>query len=73
MEAALLELARHVVANTEDVGADFAEEARRIHYNEAPERGIRGSATDEERVALAEEGIDVVQLPLPAVSKQSLQ
>ena len=45
MQAAWLRAVRHVMANTEDVGERFAEEARRIHYGEADERGIRGRAT----------------------------
>lgn len=64
---------RHVIANTEDVGDRFAEEARRIHYDEAPERNIRGRATAEESLALAEEGIDVMSLPLPKSAKETLQ
>lgn len=72
LQAKLAELARQVIANTEDVGDRFAEEARRIHYNEAPERNIRGVATPNECEALAEEGIDVVQLPMPAALKPPL-
>jgi len=49
--------------NSEDVGGDFAAEARRIHYREAPERTIRGEASEAERAALAEEGIAVLRLP----------
>ncbi len=56
---------RHVVANTEDVGERFAEEARRIHYGEAANRGIRGQASSAEREALADEGIEVMSLPIP--------
>lgn len=67
------EIARHIRDNTEDVGERFAEEARRIHYREAPARGIRGVATPDESVALAEEGIEVVALPMPVVAKDSLQ
>jgi len=33
---------RHWVASTEDVGPAFAEEARRIHNQDAPERAIGG-------------------------------
>lgn len=63
------EVVRAVIENTEDVGTAFAEEARRIHYREAPERAIRGTATKQERTALAEEGIDVVALPaLPSLA-----
>jgi hypothetical protein len=68
-----MEIARKVVENTEDVGERFAEEARRIHYKESPERGIRGVASPDECNALAEEGIEVVSLPLPAALKQPLQ
>lgn len=59
------QMAKLVQTNTEDVGDRFAEEARRIHYNEAPERGIRGVATPEEASELAEEGIDVIAFPMP--------
>ena len=72
-QAMLFKLARHIMANTEDVGARFAEEARRIHYKEAPERGIRGQASAEEARELAEEGIEVMALPLPAAVKEPLQ
>lgn len=61
---------RHVLANTEDVGERFAEEARRMHYKEAPERGIRGTTSREEAQELAEEGIDVMPLLVPDVLKQ---
>jgi hypothetical protein len=54
------------VANTEDVGRAFPEEARRIHYEEAPRRPIRGVATREEARELADEGIPVVSLPIPS-------
>ncbi|VVE23243.1 hypothetical protein PAQ31011_03272 [Pandoraea aquatica] len=64
---------RHVMANTEDVGAQFAEEARKIHYQEAPERNIRGTASPDEAQALADEGIDILSLPLPEGAKETLQ
>jgi hypothetical protein len=54
-----------VLRNTEDVGRAFPEEARRIHRHEAPQRGIRGSASPEEVEALHEEGIGVISVPLP--------
>jgi hypothetical protein len=54
-----------VLRNTEDVGRAFPEEARRIHRHEAPQRGIRGSASPEEVEALQEEGIGVISVPLP--------
>ena len=73
MRAALMHMVRHVMAHTEDVGPQFAEEARKIHYGESQERNIRGQATREETEALLEEGIDVVPLPLPDALKEPLQ
>ena len=64
---------RHILSNTEDVGDRFPEEARRIHYGEAANRGIRGQATREDAHALSEEGIDVVSVALPAPLKGPLQ
>ncbi|MFN3868121.1 MAG: DUF1178 family protein [Hyphomicrobiaceae bacterium] len=52
-----------VLANSEYVGPRFAEEARRIHFEEAPDRGIYGEATAEDVKSLAEDGIDVLPLP----------
>ena len=63
VRALIAEVHRHVQANTEDVGAEFAEEARRIHYGETEERGIRGHATDDEIRELAEEEIEVYRIP----------
>ena len=65
LQAAWLQLVRQVMANTEDVGERFADEARRIHYGESAQRGIRGQATTLQRAELHDEGIDVVALPLP--------
>jgi hypothetical protein len=72
-QTALLEQVRHVMANTEDVGSQFAEEARKIHYGERAERNIRGQATREETEALLDEGIAVMALPLPDKLKGPLQ
>ncbi|HSV33948.1 MAG TPA: DUF1178 family protein [Ramlibacter sp.] len=73
MQAAWLKMVRHVMANTEDVGERFPEEARRIHYGESEERGIRGQASAKETEALLEEGIGVVPLPVPKALKEPLQ
>ena len=73
MQAAFMHMVRHVMAHTEDVGTQFAEEARKIHYGERQERNIRGQATREETEALLEEGIDVLPLPLPDALKEPLQ
>lgn len=72
-QSQIIELVRKVIANTEDVGERFAEEARRMHYSEAPERAIRGVATVAECEALVEEGIDIMALPIPTTPKQPLQ
>ncbi len=59
----LEKLRTHVEQNCENVGQKFAEEARKIHYGEAEERGIYGEATPDETRALNEEGIDICPLP----------
>jgi hypothetical protein len=73
LQAAWMKMVRHVMANTEDVGTQFAEEARKIHHGEAQERNIRGQASREETEALLEEGIDILPLPVPAGLKETLQ
>ncbi len=73
MQAAWLEMAHKVIAQTEDVGSQFAQEARKIHYGEAKERGIRGQATQDETLELLDEGIHVLPLVLPKHLKGPLQ
>lgn len=63
-EVTLASFIEHVLARVEDVGRAFPEEARKIHYEESPRRPIRGVATREEAVDLADEGIPVVSLPM---------
>jgi hypothetical protein len=58
-----------LLTKSEDVGKQFPEEARRIHYKEAPARAIRGQATQEEHDELVDEGIPVARLPLPPSGK----
>lgn len=53
----------HIEKNCENVGENFAEEARKIHYGETEERGIYGSATVQEAKDLIDEGVEVVALP----------
>ena len=62
-DADALKLVRRLVASTENVGRAFAEEARKIHYEESPPRGIRGQATHDEAESLRDEGIDFLSLP----------
>ena len=63
LPADLLARLREVVRKTEDVGERFTEEARKIHYNESPQRAIRGRATKEDAEALKDEGIEFQTLP----------
>lgn len=63
--ARMLKLISQIVENTEDVGRAFPEEARKIHYQESPERHIRGTASPQEVDALRDEGIEIVALPMP--------
>ena len=65
-------LIKSVLESTENVGVKFAEEARRIHYNEAPARAIRGVASHDDARALVDEGIEVAYLPVPVVDKSQL-
>src|SRR5438874_5601053 len=62
-DAHALKLIRKLIAETENVGRAFPEEVRKIHYEEAPKRGIRGQATSDEAEALRDEGIDFLSLP----------
>ena len=64
---------RELLNRTEDVGDRFPEEARRIHYGETKERGIRGLASSEDADALRDEGIEVVAMALPEPLKGSVQ
>jgi hypothetical protein len=73
MQSQWLRAVRRMIESTEDVGDRFPEEARRIHYGEIEERGIRGQATQEAADALREEGIEVFSLPVPAALKGPLQ
>jgi hypothetical protein len=72
-QAAFLKAVRHVIANTEDVGDRFANQARAMHYGDAEPRSIRGQATQREASELMEEGIDVMSMPLLAALKETLQ
>ncbi|HEY9066587.1 MAG TPA: DUF1178 family protein [Burkholderiaceae bacterium] len=73
IQARWLNTVREMIASTEDVGDRFAEEARRIHYGEAEQRGIRGRASREDADSLRDEGIEVLTLALPEAVKGPLQ
>ena len=65
----LREYRRQVVSSAENVGDRFAEEARKIHFEEVEARGIYGEATRDEVAALLDEGIEF--LPLPDVGEDN--
>lgn len=58
-----------ILTKTEDVGARFPEEARKIYYKESPGRAIRGQASREEHDALVDEGIPVARFPIPPTGR----
>ena len=62
--AKLKELRDHLVANAENVGPRFPEEARKMHYGEAEHRSIYGIASPEDAKQLHEEGIEFSPLPV---------
>jgi hypothetical protein len=64
LAAAMRKLRAEIEAKSEYVGPRFSEEARKIHYEEVPPRGIHGEATAEEAKALREEGIEFYPLPI---------
>lgn len=62
--ARLRELKRQLVESSENVGNRFPEEARRMHYGEAPHRSVYGEASPDEARALIEEGVGIMPLPV---------
>jgi len=72
-QGAWLTAVRQVLAQTENVGERFADEARRMHYEEAPARNIRGVASRDQFRELLEEGIEVLPLAIPDNLKEPLQ
>lgn len=63
---------RSMLEKSDDVGERFAEEARRIHYNEIEPRQIHGVTTREEAIELLEEGVSVLPLPFGVRRKDEL-
>ncbi len=72
IQANWLKMIQQVIANTDDVGHQFADEARKMHYGETQERNIRGQVSAEESMELLEEGIPVMPLMIPAALKGSV-
>lgn len=67
----LVEAQEKMLANSEWVGDKFADRARDIHYGDADEKPIHGTASQEEVADLAEEGIAALPLPLPVLPPES--
>ena len=59
----LIEFRKYIERNCKDVGDNFLQEARSIHYDKNSSKGIYGKATPEEAEELLEEGIDVATVP----------
>lgn len=70
-QAKVWQAMRAAIAQAEDVGERFADEARRMHQGDTEARQIRGRASMQDTLALLEEGVPV--LPLPAALKETLQ
>ena len=59
----LLDVRKYIEKNCKNVGENFAQEARSIHYDKKTSRGIYGKATPEETSELLGEGIEVATIP----------
>ena len=63
LENKIKKFKKFIVENTDNVGNNFAEEARKIYYGETKSRPIRGESTEKETKELVEEGIPISKLP----------
>ena len=63
------QVAEYVEKNFDNVGADFAKEALKMHFGVSEPRNIRGTSTREEEKTLEKEGIQYFKIPLPSSSK----
>ena len=66
----IVEVAKQILKDSENVGSRFAEEAKKIHRNESEMRSIHGTATLKESQELKDEGIDILTLPLDVIRKK---
>tara|TARA_Y100000766_G_scaffold165826_1_gene142497 strand:+ start:243 stop:515 length:273 start_codon:yes stop_codon:yes gene_type:complete len=62
-KAKLSKIRNYIEKNFEYVGKNFSKEVRDIYYDKKNKRAIYGSATNDERKELAEEGIDIINIP----------
>ncbi len=63
----------YIEKNFDHVGKQFPEEARKIHYGEAPERAIFGEASVEEVKELKEEGVEIAPVPQPLPEPEDIK
>lgn len=63
LQAQWVQQVKQWIKSTDNVGENFATEARKMHEGQIPERAIRGSATPEEYESLQEDGIDILPIP----------
>jgi hypothetical protein len=64
LRAKLKELRDHIKANADNVGEQFPEQARKMHYGEIEHRPIYGDASPDEAKALIDEGVEVLPMPV---------
>jgi len=67
----LLKFRKYIEKNCINVGDNFAQEARNIHYDKKTSKGIYGKATSEETAELQDEGIEVTTIPWVDKSKDN--
>ncbi len=63
MRRLLGQIRTSIESSCDYVGDKFADEARKIHYGEAPSRPIYGEASGDDAKALEEEGVDFARVP----------
>ncbi len=69
---AFLKALQHVIETQfEDVGANFAKTALKIHYGVEEARNIRGTTTAAEEQALTDEGVEFLKIPMPSPAGES--
>ena len=69
---AMAALRQLILSGTEDVGRQFAEIARRIHYKEEEARNIRGRVTQDEVEELREEGVPAIAIPAGVIPSEEI-
>jgi hypothetical protein len=62
------QIADYVEKTFDNVGADFAQEALKMHYGVTEPRNIRGVSTPQEEKTLKSEGINFFKFPVPEKS-----